>query len=514
MNNPVDFDSKYNGNVIHWIVMSCWILLVFWLGNKPVHLDEANFLAMTQGEFWRPHLIQINWEGVEQSAFDVLSNPPGMVWLLWPVKDLSTVWMRLWVLPWSFLALWGCWKCIEHIGGSQHKLWLILCSPIFVLSHNSLMPEMPLFACIVLGWQGLLFGKHKTLWAIVLGAAALFRYSGLTMIPLLTAWVLLNNPPKGWRLIIAVSIPTLLLCMHDIWAYGQWHFVHMIAFQQEQQSWSAMAHKLCAVSSMLVLGCGVIPSFHREHRVLWLAILSVILTALLVYSFDLEMSFLAWISVPLGFFAVVTFVCDAVVEKRYWVVCWLLGGLVFLLSLRFAATRYWLPFVGAYWLWMHEAKWLKYWTITMAIVSTHLAWDDAQLAGAQHDLAKQVIQICKEQYGDEKGYFAGHWGWQYALEESYWSSVENDSKIPNNVCFSYSKVSWPQEIENNCFDSIVKIQGNYHNFGLPIRIHTAEGLANYHSYMISNRPPIRTMTPFGWGTDAWDQVEFRRSCRR
>ena len=94
MNKPYDSDSQDGIHVIHWVAMVCWILIVFWLGKKPVHLDEANFLAMTRGEFWRPHLIQINWEGVEQSAFDVLSNPPGMVWLLWPVKDLSVLWMH------------------------------------------------------------------------------------------------------------------------------------------------------------------------------------------------------------------------------------------------------------------------------------------------------------------------------------------------------------------------------------------------------------------------------------
>ena len=515
MNSPVDSDSKDVINVRYWIAMVCWILLVFGLGNKPVHLDEANFLAMTQGEFWRPHLIQINWEGVEQSAFDVLSNPPGMVWFLWPVKDLSVVWMRAWVLPWSFLGLWGVWKCITHIGGSQQRLWLMLCSPIFVLSHNSLMPEMPLFACIVMGWQGVLSRQNQTLWAFVLGMSALFRYSGLTMIPLLTAWVFLNKPPKGWRLIIAVSIPTLLLCVHDIWAYGEWHFLHMIAFQQEQHSWTAVAHKLCALSSMLVLGCGVVPGFDKSHKaVLKILVPCIVITATISYGFDLEMSLLAWVSIPIGFFTVVSFVREAIGANRYWVLCWLVGGLIFLLSLRFAATRYWLPFVGPYWLWMHESKWLKYWTLVMGIVSIHLAWDDAQLAKAQHQLAHQVVQICDTQYGETTGYFSGHWGWQYALEASGWESVEDDSKIPNSVCFSLSKSSWPQEISNDCFESFMSLQYPYDSFGLPIRVHTADGIANYHSYMISSKPPIRTMTPFGWGVDDWDQVEFRRSCRR
>ena len=34
--------------------------------SKPVHLDETNFLALLQGEFWSPHNIRINWQGKEE----------------------------------------------------------------------------------------------------------------------------------------------------------------------------------------------------------------------------------------------------------------------------------------------------------------------------------------------------------------------------------------------------------------------------------------------------------------
>ena len=91
----------------HWIWMSVWLLCIFVLGQKPIHLDEVNFLAMTHGDWWSPHNIQINWEGTTESAFDVLSNPPGMPWLLFPVRE-SAVWvMRLWMFPWVLLSIWG-----------------------------------------------------------------------------------------------------------------------------------------------------------------------------------------------------------------------------------------------------------------------------------------------------------------------------------------------------------------------------------------------------------------------
>ena len=61
----------------------------------------------------------------------------------------------------EFYCIWGMSRCIQSQRCFKRRLWLMLCSPVFALSHNSLMPEMPLFACIVLGWQGVLSGKEK-----------------------------------------------------------------------------------------------------------------------------------------------------------------------------------------------------------------------------------------------------------------------------------------------------------------------------------------------------------------
>lgn len=514
MNLTEDTDSKNAITSVHWTAIVCWVVLNFVLGDKPVHLDEANFLAMTQGEFWAPHLIQINWEGTQQSAFDVLSNPPGMVWLLWPVKELSVRTMRLWILPWTFASIWGLWKCTQIFGYEQERLWLILCSPIFVLSHNSLMPEMPLLTCIVLGWQGILRGQRPFFWALILGSAALFRYSGMTMIPLLAAYIVFQRSNRWLVLLFGVSLPTVLLCMHDIFVYGQWHFWHMISFQQEQQSWSAVVHKLCALSSMLVLGCWTIPDFQgSKKRILILGCVAILLTGVLSQQAELSMNALAWVSVPAGIFVVSNLLFEVIRTRRYWWACWIIGGCVFLLSLRFAATRYWVPFVFPYWFLLGVPAWTRYFIPIAGLISLHLVWDDAQLAKAQHRLAHGVVELCEREYG-EAGYFAGHWGWQYALEQKEWIAIENDKIIPNNVCFSMSAVSWPQETTTDCFSDIRVFESNYYSKGLPIRIHTAEGRGNYHSYMFSASPPIKTITPFGWGYDSWERVEFRRSCLR
>ena len=146
--NEVNERNSEDSPMIKWVLI-VWVVLLFVLGLKPVHLDEANFLMLTQGHWWTPHSIMVNWEGVQEPAFDVLSNPPGMAWWLWPMKDQSVWLMRLWTLPWSLLFLWGMSRLIQIFRLSSETIIIMAVSPFFALSHNSLMPEMPLLACIV-----------------------------------------------------------------------------------------------------------------------------------------------------------------------------------------------------------------------------------------------------------------------------------------------------------------------------------------------------------------------------
>ena len=123
--------------------------------NKPVHLDETNFLALTTGTFLGPHSVYINWQGTQEPAFDVLSNPPGIAWFLWPVRSFEIAWQRVWVLPWSLLAVFGVWRFgQETIKRGFAVTGLLLASPFFWISNGSLMPDMALFACIVVGFTG------------------------------------------------------------------------------------------------------------------------------------------------------------------------------------------------------------------------------------------------------------------------------------------------------------------------------------------------------------------------
>ena len=178
-----------------WLVailtLSCCVWGLCVLG-KPVHIDEANFLALTAGDWHRPHEVVINWQGKSQRAFDVLSNPPGIAWWLWPVRNQPIWLMRLWMMPWVFGALWGATRFGRATGQWLWPAALLVVSPIFVLSIGGLMPDMPLLACLLIGWGGYL-NRRRSLFLVVLGCAVFFRYSALCFVGLFILTDLYRN---------------------------------------------------------------------------------------------------------------------------------------------------------------------------------------------------------------------------------------------------------------------------------------------------------------------------------
>ena len=106
------------------IIFGLYSLLVV---AKPIHIDETNFFMMTRGSVWSPHEILINWQGTTQPAFDVLSNPPGIVWVLYPFQESPLPVIRLWMISWSILTLWSFWelgKTTKH-ETTTRKTWAL-----------------------------------------------------------------------------------------------------------------------------------------------------------------------------------------------------------------------------------------------------------------------------------------------------------------------------------------------------------------------------------------------------
>ncbi len=489
-------------------------LLFIWLGEKPVHLDETNFLALTSGEFWGPHSIFINWEGKQQSAFDVLSNPPGIAWYLWIVRELGTNIQRWMMFPWAVLSLFGVYTFGEHWKRKGKELLLIwIVSPFFLISGNALMPDIPLFALIISGMALIWGGKYIHIGAFLCGLSVLFRYSGLCMVPLIIGWSLFYKPKKWWSLGFIVSSPTLFMFIHDLLFYDKWHFWHMISFQAEMRSEEQILAQIGACFGMLLGGFCWSFVFGLNNIKIWA--LGSMCTGVLCAFYGFVDVWDIW---HYGFFLCgFSLVGHAISfywqRKEFWFILWIIGGIVFLLNLRFMATRYWVPFIIPHLLFLVSTFSFRKMLLPAGIgifISIFLAWDDYSLAFAQKQLAEQV-ELARKDDRCVQGFFAGHWGWQYYLESKKWIPIEDGQQLRKEDCIVYSEVAWSQEFQTNCPKTNIYTEDKIR---VPIRVHSRYSRVNYHSNYLSSEPILIGFAPWGFGNDAWDTVHFFGSCNR
>ncbi len=519
--------------------------------GKPVHVDDANFVAMARqarSDPWRPLDFPINWQGTTEQAFDVLSNPPGIAWWLAPVADAPVWIMHLWMLPWLWLAIWGALRLGARVTGRRETAAILLLgSPVAVLATQALTPDLPLLACTLAGMSGVLTPILRPLpheqfpvcgqvtrlgawdgtlpepiqdpyravrwrFAALVGIGALFRYSGAALIPLVALWPWLHGDRReALRLGLVAATPLLLLMGHDFLAHGQPHIVAMMGFQAVSNTGMGVLHKLGASTAMLG-GAVVLPilCWTQPRRAIGGLLIGAGLGCTAVSAFGLSGMAAGW---SLLWMAAGGAVIGGAVRNRdatdRFLLAWLVLGLLLLLSLRFSATRYWLPFFApAVLLPLRTAhtRLVQAGCIVTGVLAMALAIDDHEFAHAQKSLAEQAHQALSQR----PGWFAGHWGFQHHLEALGWTAIEDDTPLPRKSILVSSRAAWPQQ-SSGCLQVVAQMEAPDEWPGP--RVHTSAGAANIHGFALANDPPEITFAPWGLGSDPLDTVEIRQPCR-
>jgi hypothetical protein len=474
---------------------------------KPVHVDDANFLRLAEGaarDPWRPHAIAINWLGVTEPAFGVLSNPPGVAYWLAPVRNQPEWLMHASMLPWLALALYGVFQLGEAFGVRGERALLVLgTAPVFALCAQSLTPDLPLAACAFAGIAGFARSEKRAwAWALLAGCAVLFRYSGLCVLPL----VLLLGVMRGRPLAaVPVLAPAVLLFAHDLAAYGHVHALAMVGFQGISNTSWEMYGKLVAALGTLGGAC-LLPVLSWRLRALPFALLAAVLSHV-ACGYALHTPLQLW---PTVLFCAAGGAAFALLRLRdrddVFLAVWALGGLAFLLTLRFVATRYWLLFLPPLVLaaLRREPSIAR---LTMAVtLSTFLAFglslDDYGFARAYRDAARDLAR-------GGPGVFAGHWGFQYYLEQAGWRPLEAGEPLPAKLAIA--PAAWPQlPADSPCVTELARRTLPAHAW-LP-RVHSRTGAANFHASLLSGLPVLDAFAPWTFSSDPYDQIIVLAPC--
>ncbi len=521
-------------------LLSVLLLVGLWLPflGKPVHIDDANFLTLARGaaaDPWRPHAISVNWQGQSERAFDVLSNPPGIGWWLAPVAEASEPVMHAWMLPWLLLLAWGAWRLGRRFGGDGAAGVLVLgTAPVAVLAAQSLTPDLPLLALTAAGFGGYLVAVDRGRqgaaagWAFVVGLGVLFRYSGVALLPLLLLYPLLRSR-RPWAAVVG-TVPLVLLMLHDLHAYGQLHLLAMTGFQSTASTGSETFRKLVAALAMMG-GVGLLPVLAIMGR--RAAVVGAALGGLL----GVNGALLSQLPLAAALWTAILAAAGGAVmagpfvgswksasserrAERLFLAAWALGGLVFLLGLRFTAARYWLPFLPAVclaWLALRPSRRLLTAAVALQVaVALGVAVDDLAMArvgpeaARLADLEARQCAQCGEPFEPER-VFAGHWGWQHYLERRGWRPLEDEELLRPGTILAVTRTPWPQEPhESTCLEPLAE---HVLPDGWPgPRVHTAAGFANLHAFVVAGSPPVETYAPWTFSAEPREWLSLYRVC--
>jgi 4-amino-4-deoxy-L-arabinose transferase-like glycosyltransferase len=218
-----------------WVAGATVLVLLPFLG-KPFHIDDPLFVWAAKqiaAHPLDPYGFRVNWSLAEQPMYDVTKNPPLACYLLaaggsvlgWSEAALHAVML----LP-AVLAATGTFALARRLTGRPSiAAACVLCAPVFVLAASSVMCDTLMLAlwvwAVVIWHDGLERDDVRRLVAAMAlaSAAALTKYFGMAVVPLLAAYALARRAPVA-RWAAPIAIPILALGVYHGWTrslYGR-----------------------------------------------------------------------------------------------------------------------------------------------------------------------------------------------------------------------------------------------------------------------------------------------------
>ncbi len=196
--------------------------------NKAFHIDDPLFLWMAQQVSQHPsdpYGFSVNWYVSTKPMFSVMQNPPLNAYYM-AVAASFLGWSEL-AMHGAFLvpaaaAVLGTFFLAQRLSGSPLLgALLMLFTPVFLISATTVMCDIWLLALWVWSvncWRSGL--ERQSYWLLLLAsllvaAAALTKYFGVSLVPLLVAYTLARDRRLTSRLLFLV-IPVAVIGTYEV----------------------------------------------------------------------------------------------------------------------------------------------------------------------------------------------------------------------------------------------------------------------------------------------------------
>ena len=423
--------------------------------DKAFHIDDPLFVwtgRHLQTRWWDPYGFEVNWYGWAMPMHEVTKNPPlatAYMALIISILGESEFWLHAAFLLAAIAAVLGTYALAQRLCAFPFQAALVLlCAPVFMISSTTLMCDVMMVAfwlwAAVFWLRGL--DSHRpallALAGLLIGAAALTKYFGVALIPLLLVYSLARG--SGWWWLPCLLIPAAIVGAYE-WAtgalYGHGLFWDAFSYttQNETRARDGFLLKILAALSFtggggaIALLCAPIMARSRTWR--WGIIGAIILCVVLWLGFGSQWSLFALAGLSVLALPILDIKRRQNAEALL-LLLWVFGTWLFCLLNWTINGRSILPMMPAVAILllrnMETSRALPRrqlnWSLgAVAALSLLVSFADYRLAEsarrAVRDIALKVESLPKGTI-----WFQGHWGFQYYAQENGWRPF--DSKQP------------------------------------------------------------------------------------
>jgi 4-amino-4-deoxy-L-arabinose transferase-like glycosyltransferase len=442
------------------IIVSTVVLLLAPFAGRAFNIDEPLFLWTAQQIVSHPadpYGYNINWYGTVMPASDIIKNPPTASYYIAAVSALvgwGEVALHLAFLLPAIAAALGIYSLARRL--SAHPLIAVFAgvlTPAFLVSSLTVMCDVMMLAfwvwAVVFWIKGLDRdeGRYYALSALLIGFAALTKYYGMALIPLLFIYSVLSRKKPGLWMVYFL-IPVVMLAGYQYataLAYGR----GLLLDAADYASSTRWKHGIDILPKALIGlsftgGCAAVIFFFapmllsRKAFLFWLAFLAseMVLLPLLtiigvtplwnegggiLWGIVFQLSLFIAGGLGIVFLAAADFKRNRDADSAL-LLLWVLATFVFTAFVNWTANgRSVLPMVPAIAILIARnlkahprltGRWAACMLIPAAALSVMVMWSDYSLANSARTAAREIHGI----YGHSPVWFEGHWGFQYYMQ--------------------------------------------------------------------------------------------------
>lgn len=440
--------------------------------NQAIHIDDVHFIYTAKQiikDPLHPYSFMLNWRGVNEHVFSVVTNPPLITYYLALIISLfgsAEVVLHAFFIPFSLLAAFSMYFLAKRF--TKNPVFcaiLLLASPAFMVMSHTLMLDVPSVALYLAAFSFFIYGYDKRdnilliLSGFLASLACLSKYSCLTIIPLLVLYVIFKTRKLDRRMLVLI-LPILVVFLWGVYyyiVYKQGIFSMPISLRAGSGDIFAILYKffiLCSYAG----GAAIFPlvtmyTFSYGNRKIWLLIFlcaSLIgFFVMLVYEYNFWQSLMLILFIYAGLITIwdifkrlkqaftVNFSNQEILDDVFLITCFALNFAV-VLCLNFVAVRYILPAVPflillflrkTYKIFILKKYYILFLSFTIVatfFIGMLVSAADYELAGAYRFFSSNYPAKYRSKYNTI--WFVGHWGFQYYMEKNGYKALEINEK--------------------------------------------------------------------------------------